>query len=876
LDLDGSLVDSDGIGITACKKQAFYDLYVEKLGRPAETAEEEYLKKMEELKYTSFTKTLLKIGGGKITNKDIDDRWDAINARELIKEPDQKLIKVLKELKEDGYSLVIFSNNTEILANNVIDALGIRGLLDGVYTSQGLGVFKPNAEVFEIVSAKMGVVPAQAISVGDSVDNDIEPAKKTGMQAIHIKKREDIYDLISQIRMIEASMRPKARPRNEDGTFKNHPGKSPGDALKVIALSRLSINQHFTLEAYLMFYEKVRRNYPELGFEKLANNPKTTAKRDLKALLNQGFLGMVYQGGVSYYFLSDKGWDEIVKNLGQKTGNKDEKQALIETVLNRKIAVYSLLIDILSRVPGQENLHLQYVKELRDLLKGERTSGQKIAICAGLIKSCNMSFKYEGVIMLRQLLAKALYRDEQIAINSALAEAYKQETAQLQHYVYALKNLSVTDITLDQEIAICAGLVKSRDYPTRRDCITSLKSLLGAGLSVDQKIAVYSAFIEAYGQEHTTIPRQSIYVSNLKEMLSGSLSFEQKVAVYSGMAKAIDGDVRKEALLMLLKEEKGDSQSREADGTFGRKLGRSPEDAITIIARSGLYMKESFTIDDYHEAYNSEKAALGFSSLPENADSQTRRDLEALIEKGLLFIENLGERGVPYRYSPTRQGLDVFWHLDIGRIIALVTDTAKYIPTHPNYRYTLLVTSEFFDKGELKAHQSKFGDRFELDGVSGITDGQFIDNALAKAKDKETRTVVLVPDNINPEQLERLSKAGIRFVQVNVSVLLQSKMDAAKDGGTYRDDFQLNTYCIMLLVRRVDDSMEKDSSIYRTLEFYIRSHFDLTDKVAVTDYINAIVKGDVARLIKGCLAYKPSTSYIMPSYNSVSAALISA
>jgi hypothetical protein len=201
---------------------------------------------------------------------------------------------------------------------------------------------------------------------------------------------------------------------------------------------------------------------------------------------------------------------------------------------------------------------------------------------------------------------------------------------------------------------------------------------------------------------------------------------------------------------------------------------------------------------------------------------------------------------------------------------------ASDMPTLPDKRYTLLVTSEFFANGELRSHQEKYGDRFELDSVSGATDEQFVNNVLTKAKGIETRTVVLVPDTMKPDQLERLTKAGIRFVQTNASALAQAKTDASMDGAAYRASFQINTYAIMLLVRSINDSMKQDSALYRLLEFYIKSHFDLTDKVAVSDYIQAIMKGDVSRLIKGVLAYKPAQPYQAPNYNNVAATLMSA
>ncbi len=224
----------------------------------------------------------------------------------------------------------------------------------------------------------------------------------------------------------------------------------------------------------------------------------------------------------------------------------------------------------------------------------------------------------------------------------------------------------------------------------------------------------------------------------------------------------------------------------------------------------------------------------------------------------------------PIRLVPT--STSTAGQQEIATMIPLASEAGLQIPTHPNERYNLLVTSEFFANGELEEHRAKYGDRFDLDRVSGVSPAQFVDNILAKATGKETKTIALVPNDLPAEQLERLAKVGIRFIRVNITDLQKAKAD--KDAG--REKFQVDTYAMMLLLRRIDNSITADSSIYQLLSFYLKSHFALADKVAIDDYIMAIVNNDVARLIKGCLAYRPAQPYEVPNYNNVAASLISA
>jgi hypothetical protein len=209
---------------------------------------------------------------------------------------------------------------------------------------------------------------------------------------------------------------------------------------------------------------------------------------------------------------------------------------------------------------------------------------------------------------------------------------------------------------------------------------------------------------------------------------------------------------------------------------------------------------------------------------------------------------------------------------EIPLMISLASEAGLQISTHPNERYNLLVTSEFFANGELIEHKAKYGDRFDLDTVSGATPEQFISNVLGKAGEKKIKTIALVPDYLSAEQLEILTKAGIRFVRVNTTDLLKAR--AERD--TYREKFQVDTYVMMLLLRRMDNTITADSSIYRLLSFYLKTHFALTDKIAIDDYIMAIVNNDITKLIKGYLSYRPAQPYESPEYNKVAATLIAA
>ncbi len=60
--------------------------------------------------------------------------------------------------------------------------------IDVVASSAGLGVAKPDPAFFAAVAELVGVAPSGIAYVGDRVDNDVLPAHRAGMVAVHIRR----------------------------------------------------------------------------------------------------------------------------------------------------------------------------------------------------------------------------------------------------------------------------------------------------------------------------------------------------------------------------------------------------------------------------------------------------------------------------------------------------------------------------------------------------------------------------------------------------------------------------------------------------------------------------------------------------------------
>ncbi len=111
-----------------------------------------------------------------------------LGALEFTAYPD--VIPALEALRERGVVLVVASN-WDCSLPEWLRPTGILELVDGVVTSAEVGAAKPDPRVFERALAVAGVGPAEALHVGDKVDNDLEGAAAAGVRGVLIQREGD-------------------------------------------------------------------------------------------------------------------------------------------------------------------------------------------------------------------------------------------------------------------------------------------------------------------------------------------------------------------------------------------------------------------------------------------------------------------------------------------------------------------------------------------------------------------------------------------------------------------------------------------------------------------------------------------------------------
>jgi putative hydrolase of the HAD superfamily len=112
---------------------------------------------------------------------EIEQGWEVSENFELFEDA----LPVLDELRAARLRLGLVSNGIRDLREFVVHH---RLDVDAVVGSRAHGYVKPHPTIFQAALQQLGVEPAGAVMVGDSLEEDIEGARSLGMRAILIDR----------------------------------------------------------------------------------------------------------------------------------------------------------------------------------------------------------------------------------------------------------------------------------------------------------------------------------------------------------------------------------------------------------------------------------------------------------------------------------------------------------------------------------------------------------------------------------------------------------------------------------------------------------------------------------------------------------------
>jgi putative hydrolase of the HAD superfamily len=113
---------------------------------------------------------------------------------------------VVEELRRHGLRIGLVSNTSRDLEHFVVHH---RLDVDAVVSSGRFGKTKPHPTIFQHVLGALGVAPAAAAMVGDSVEDDVEGARALGMRAFLLDREgrfPDVEGRLGELRELPAAL----------------------------------------------------------------------------------------------------------------------------------------------------------------------------------------------------------------------------------------------------------------------------------------------------------------------------------------------------------------------------------------------------------------------------------------------------------------------------------------------------------------------------------------------------------------------------------------------------------------------------------------------------------------------------------------------
>ena len=101
-------------------------------------------------------------------------------------------------LKEKGYRIYLLSNYSDELFHMHTKGARFLDVLDGGIVSYQVHALKPDREIYEILLEKYGLKAGECLFFDDRADN-VEGAKKVGIQAVQVTSREMLNETLDKM-----------------------------------------------------------------------------------------------------------------------------------------------------------------------------------------------------------------------------------------------------------------------------------------------------------------------------------------------------------------------------------------------------------------------------------------------------------------------------------------------------------------------------------------------------------------------------------------------------------------------------------------------------------------------------------------------------
>ena len=157
---------------------------------------EEYVVKMEKVMMTKTFPTLrdaFQALCDEFHTPCSEEQMDALigmwNTSWMLAKPYEEVLTTLKDLQQQ-YRLILVSNTDCFSIDAVLDKYQLRPYFELVVLSYEVGRIKTDDSFFPSLLEKMQLNPGDCLMIGDSIQSDIVPTQRAGMNAVLIDRRD--------------------------------------------------------------------------------------------------------------------------------------------------------------------------------------------------------------------------------------------------------------------------------------------------------------------------------------------------------------------------------------------------------------------------------------------------------------------------------------------------------------------------------------------------------------------------------------------------------------------------------------------------------------------------------------------------------------
>jgi putative hydrolase of the HAD superfamily len=107
-------------------------------------------------------------------------------------------IEAVQAVKRRGVGVAVLTNGTQAVQEDKLRAIGFGFLMPHLLTSEPVGKSKPDPGIFEWALDATGRAARNVVMIGDSLENDVEPALALGIGAVHYSPSSQEREVTTQ------------------------------------------------------------------------------------------------------------------------------------------------------------------------------------------------------------------------------------------------------------------------------------------------------------------------------------------------------------------------------------------------------------------------------------------------------------------------------------------------------------------------------------------------------------------------------------------------------------------------------------------------------------------------------------------------------